>query len=309
MKNKFIILTLMSIITIGYCDISGVTYFNYSSDDGFGMKRTYFTYKNQISDDLTFTFQTDVGQVGTDNRWTAYLKKAQADWNVSNGVKVSMGLIGMNMFNIQEKTWGNRFVAKSALDTAGWGVASADMGIGMEFSLNLDQSEKNPLIVSLLLTNGEGYTNSDVDDNQKLSVQALYGEKRLDKNSGYNLGMVYSSVDDTENNTERVIGLFGGGAYGNFVAGAEFYVKTDEAGPLNETSSSYKSFYMNYDFSDSLGIFLRKDFNDPDEWFQITETEILMAGFIWTPTKGLAICPNIVDDGEQTFKMNFEFKF
>ncbi|PPR76983.1 MAG: hypothetical protein CFH06_01531, partial [Alphaproteobacteria bacterium MarineAlpha3_Bin5] len=36
-------------------------------------------------------------------RWTAYLKKAQLDWKVNDGMKISMGMIGMNMFNIQEK--------------------------------------------------------------------------------------------------------------------------------------------------------------------------------------------------------------
>ena len=37
------------------------------------------------------------------------------------------------MFNVQEKTWGNRFVAKSALDNAGWS-SSADLGIGFSKS-------------------------------------------------------------------------------------------------------------------------------------------------------------------------------
>ena len=31
-------------------------------------------------------------------------------------MKLCMGLIGRNMCNIQEKTWGNRFVAKTALE-------------------------------------------------------------------------------------------------------------------------------------------------------------------------------------------------
>jgi hypothetical protein len=79
----------------------------------------------------------------------------------------------------------------------------------------------------------------------------------------------------------------------------------------NGTDSFNKSIYMNYDFSDVLGTFVRKDFNDPDEWVSNDEIEILMAGFIWIPTEGLAICPNINNskDGEETFKINFEFKF
>ena len=115
--------------------ISGVTFFEYHSGDldkanekhGFKLSRAYLTYKNDISDELSFKFQTDVGQVANDNRWTAYLKKAQLDWKMNNGMKISLGLIGMNMFNVQEKTWGNRFIEKTALDFAGWS-SSADLG-------------------------------------------------------------------------------------------------------------------------------------------------------------------------------------
>ena len=37
---------------------------------------------------------------------TMYLKKAQLDWKLNDKAKLSIGLIGMNMFNIQEKTLG-----------------------------------------------------------------------------------------------------------------------------------------------------------------------------------------------------------
>ena len=90
MKN-----TLLIITSFGYLfsnGISGVAYFEHS-DDAFSLSRTYLTYKNSISDELSFQFQTDVGQIGDDDRLTAYLKKAQLDWKVLDGTKVSMGLI------------------------------------------------------------------------------------------------------------------------------------------------------------------------------------------------------------------------
>ena len=311
MKNNLII--LMSITSIAYCDISGVTYFNYSSDDGFGMKRTYFTYKNQISDELTFKFQTDVGQEpvdedgdSQDSRWWGYLKKAQLDWKVSDNMKVSMGLIGMNMFNVQEKTWGNRFVAKSALDNAGWS-SSADLGIGFSKSFGDISS-------SLLMTNGEGYKTSVVDDNQKLSLQVLYGEKRLDKNSGYNAGIVYSTEDwspetdgpdEIPGGTETVTGFFGGWSNNNLVAGVEYYTKD------NGTDASLMSVSMNYILANNLTMYIRQDNKDPDIDMDNDEEDTTMAGFVWTPTKGLSICPNInkMKIGDETFKVNFEFKF
>jgi len=183
MKKMQLAVLMFCFSSLALGDISGVSYFSFS-EDGFELKRTYFTYKSQISEDLSFKFQTDIGSNSpVDNRWIVYLKKAQLDWKVNDGMKMSMGMIGMNMFNIQEKTWGNRFLSKSALDLAGWS-SSADLGIG--FYKNYGK-----LSTSLLLTNGEGYKNSDVDGKNKVSLQAVYGEKRLDKNAGYNFGLVY----------------------------------------------------------------------------------------------------------------------
>ena len=157
--------------------ISGVSYFEFS-DNKFSLSRTYFTYKNTISDDLLVTFQTDVGQAG-DDRLSAYLKKAQLDWKVSENINLSMGLIGLNMFNVQEKTWGNRFVYKSAMDQ--WGFSSsADLGFGITHKLG-------PVSANLLITNGEGFKNMNPDDKNKVSLQLVMGETNLNKNNGYNV--------------------------------------------------------------------------------------------------------------------------
>ena len=144
--------------------INGVTYFKYS-EDAFSLSRTYFTYKKTISDELSYTVQTDVGKVGNDDRWTTYLKKAQLDWKVKDGMKVSIGLIGMNMFNVQEKTWGNRFVDKSAMDANKWS-SSADLGLAITKDFGI-------IVANLMFTNGEGYTHMDVDENSKISLQLL----------------------------------------------------------------------------------------------------------------------------------------
>ena len=108
------------------------------------------------------------------------------------------------MFNVQEKTWGNRFVYKSAMDR--WGFSSsADLGFGITHKLG-------PISANLLITNGEGYKESVVDNESNISIQILYGEKRLDKNDGFNMGLVYSRLEDV-----IVTGLFGGWASENIV--------------------------------------------------------------------------------------------
>ena len=59
MKNKFVILLLT--LSLSYAKFSGVTYFEY--EDNFSLSRTYFTYKTDISEELSFKFQTDVGEI------------------------------------------------------------------------------------------------------------------------------------------------------------------------------------------------------------------------------------------------------
>ena len=293
-----IIMFCFSSLVLG--DISGVSYFSFS-EDGFELKRTYFTYKSQISEDLSFKFQTDIGSNSpVDNRWIVYLKKAQLDWKVNDGMKMSMGMIGMNMFNIQEKTWGNRFLSKSALDLAGWS-SSADLGIG--FYKNYGK-----LSTSLLLTNGEGHKNSDVDGKNKVSLQAVYGEKRLDKNAGYNFGLVYSTLDPDPGEAQKVQGIFGGWSNGTALGGIEVYTMQE-----GDIDAFLMSLSVNYALTDNLTMFVRQDNEDPntENGTSADEEDLTMAGFIWSPAKGLKICPNVPDlnASNPTFRVNFEFKF
>ena len=292
---KTYITLLFITFSISYANISGVAYFEF--EDSFSLSRTYFTYKTDISDELSFKLQTDVGRLDTgvdDDRWTVYLKKAHLDWKVNSDMKISMGMIGMNMFNVQEKTWGNRFLKKSAMDEYKFS-ASADLGFAITQKLG-------PVTASVLMSNGEGYKESDVDDENKISVQFVMGEKKLNKQDGYNLGLVYSTLEDV-----TVTGFFGGWARNGLRIGIENNSEDDD-GITNDLTS----IYANYKINDSLSAFARMD--DVERNNDGNAEEETMAGLIWTPTKGLDICVNstsqtINNVTEDTAKLNFQFKF
>ena len=300
MKNY--ILTLLLTFSLSYANISGVAYFQY--EDSFALSRTYFTYKTDISDELSFKFQTDVGaidnaetsvdgeDVDNDDRWTAFLKKAQLDWRVNSNMKISMGMIGMNMLNVQEKTWGNRFLYKSAMDKYGFS-ATADLGFAI--------SRKDGNVTSsFMLSNGEGYKESQVDDKNKISVQVVLGPTTLKNNDDYNFGLVYSKVED-----EKVTGFFSGWVREKIIAGFEYNTKDN-----GSTTDDLISIYANYDINDELTAFVRVDSFDEDTDTIGGETDVQMLGVIWSPTKGLDICPNMIStDVDDVFKMNFQFKF
>jgi len=347
MKKITIILTFLTAL---FCDgFSGVSYFEYHTGDGdeyyethgFKLSRVYLTYKKTVSDQLSFKFQVDVGKLdnidtidhlgnvatySNDDRWTVFLKKAQLDWKLKEDLKLSMGMIGLNMLNVQEKTWGHRFVEKSALDLAQWSVA-ADLGIGISKQFTEDFS------ASLLLTNGEGYKESDNDNYEKISVQLLYGEGQLDKNDGYNCGLVYSTLDKDENlssttvtekSTDIVLGAFGGWAGNGLRIGFEYHTSEhDNFDSASNYTGSLSSVYLTYAINDNLSVIARTDDRQPNDLDVTDDSSTDIFGLIWTPVKDLSICPNVTkttrwspynlnsvgDDSVSDVALNFQFKF
>tara|TARA_Y100001970_G_C14142573_1_gene808016 strand:- start:502 stop:1488 length:987 start_codon:yes stop_codon:yes gene_type:complete len=317
---------------------------------GFELNRVYLTYKNKISDKASFKFQADMQNTNEEEKtaYYMYIKKAQFDLKVADGAKLMIGMQGMNMFNVSEKTWGNRFLSKSALDINKWS-ASADLGVGAKLSMGCPFIESNKISGSLLVTNGEGYKSTSSDNNEKISFQALYGEERLDKKDGFNVGAVYSTLtyDEVEadidegieaksGGTGTVMGGFSGFAGFGAKVGLEYHMGTDldnEYKKINGdkirygSSSTLMSVYANYSLSfiDGLSLFGRYDMVDLGNADDATSDDIneedednvstMMAGVIYNCTDGLTFSPHIVQTTEGTgdpmmdFKVLFQLKF
>ena len=361
--KKIMVLTIFTMASMMFAEgsISGVSYFGYSmynmnadlEDDkerGFELNRVYLTYKNKISDKASFKFQADMQNKNEIEKtaYYMYIKKAQFDLKVADGAKLMIGMQGMNMFNVSEKTWGNRFISKTALDMNKWS-ASADLGVGAKLSMGCPFIESNKISGSLLVTNGEGYKSTSSDNNEKISFQALYGEERLDKKDGFNVGAVYSTLtydsveavaddlttihDDEEvsakeGGTSTVMGGFAGFAGFGARVGLEYHIGTDldnEYKNSNDDKISYSSsstlmsFYANYSLSfiDGLSLFGRYDMvdlgNADDATSDINEGDednvsTMMAGVIYNCTDGLTFSPHIVQTTEGTGDPMMDFK-
>tara|TARA_Y100000590_G_C15642386_1_gene985512 strand:+ start:517 stop:1419 length:903 start_codon:yes stop_codon:yes gene_type:complete len=256
--------------------ISSKIYFDYThfpeSTEGFSVKRAYFTFKKKVSSDLSFTLQTDVNYKSEPKY--IYLKKANVSWENQLG-RWSIGVIGMNIFDVQEKTWGNRFIEKSSMDHNKYS-SSADLGIG--YNRNLSQS----ISLSTLLTNGGGYKYSENDKYKKLSIQMVLGEKNLIKNNGFNYGGAFSFEPFHKDSSTSVIGLFAGYSSDDFRGGLEYnQIKVDE-------SSSIISGYVTWKYSNKASLFGRIDSYNNRE----NSDPYLLLGLIYNPAKGLNIAPN-----------------
>jgi len=325
---KKILLSLLLTIIYTQGTFSGLTYFDYTydltedaeNDDGFGLKRVYFTYKQDLSENISYKFQTDVGQLEVGGlegikktQFVAYLKKAQLDWETLHG-KFTFGMQGMNIFNVTEKTWGFRFLQKSAIDKYKLS-SSADMGIKYA-------GKFNKLNYSIMVTNGSGYKQSENDQYKKTSIQVVYGEKKLVKNDGFNIGLSFASEPyyhtETEKAATMLLSVYSGYAANGLRIGAE-YDRYRDVG--EDISRQIIAGYISYELSGKIeGIFYIDNF-DSDVYYNGNENEDLIrktdliVGVNYKPEKGLTIAPNLriskPDDGHENtmLMLNFEFKF
>ncbi len=312
MKYLIILLTYISISIAADGKISGVTYFNYTNAEeksAFNFQRQYFSYGVNVSDNVSFKVVFDVGRTNKveeeDERLVTFLKKAQIDYKTSYG-KLSLGIIGMNTYTIQEKNWGYRFIEKSAIDKYKFS-STADLGIGFSRVL------VNQLKMSLQVVNGEGYKNPQSDKYHKIAFNSTYGEHNLVKNSGFNAGVVYTT-EQTDDKPNSMASLFGGFAGMGLRLGGQFNMLKKDG-----IESQIISVSSNYSMTDKLDAFVRYDMFDPntdeiDGWKD--NSTYLIAGIQLSCGNGLLVAPNIrVEsyeddlDSATEYKINFQFKF
>ena len=315
MKHLVIILSIFAMAIGADTKIGGTTYFDYTSgkDDAdestsaFNFKRQYISFSGQASDDIKYKFVVDVGATnklsGEDTRLTAFLKKAQIDYKTSFA-NISMGVIGTNTYGVQEKNWGYRFIEKSSMDLYGFS-STADIGIGFSKSFTDD------LNMSLQMVNGEGYKSPQSDKYHKISLNATYGEAKLHKNDGYNVGLVYST-EGSDDDPTNVTSLFGGYAANGLRLGVENATKTK--GDLTESITSISA---NYGIKDNMDVFVRYDMYDPNADMDEDGRSYMITGVVFNCGNGLSMAPNMgitsyedADaDSETEYKLNIQYKF
>lgn len=305
-------LVLTTLLSAGEFKINGDTHFNYNFEDAennaFHISRAYLSIQKKVSNEISYKFQADVGSGGATD-YTIYLKNAKLDWKTSFG-KLTFGLQGMNMFKIQEDTWGYRFIEKSVMDKNKYS-SSADLGIGWQKTFGV-------LTPSIMITNGTGYKKVEDDQYKKLSLRLLYGESKLKK--GLNAGVVVSTESEdytittgtTETGSTLVIGGFGGFASGGLRVGAEYAMKSEKMEA--DKGAQILSVYGNYKVSKNLSGFGRFDLVDPDTDTDADGHNYLILGLNYQPEKVFYIAPNVkmkmpeTGDAETTYQVNFRFK-
>ncbi len=325
---RFAKLLIIMVLVFGVADLinakektpgkfSGLVFydFTYEPDNGpktneFELHRVYLTYQHKLADNLSYKFQVDVGRLSksSDVRMVTYLKNAKVDWKTELGTLI-FGLQGMNVFNVQEKTWGLRFIEKSAMDQRKFS-SSADLGVGYGNKIG-----KN-LHFTTIISNGSGYKKPEIDKYKKISTQLVFGEKKLVKKDGFNIGGVFTfepyEVDSVTTKSKTLFGVFGGYAKKAIRVGAEFDQLRE---PGSDVTKRIISLYASYTLHKSVEGFARLDMYDPNTNAGDNAINYVIAGFCYQPVKGLCLAPNLrytkpqSGDSAALYKLNFEYKF
>jgi len=300
------VIILISTLTFAFAyngSITGLTYFDYTREadtTAFNFERQYFNYDIQMSNEVNFKVVFDVDRTNQvtdslnnnieDTRLAVFLKKAQIDYRCE-WFKTSFGLITTNTYGVQEKNWGFRFIKKSAMDKNKF-VKTADLGVS--FSKNII----NDLNIGIQYLNGEGYKSPELNSIQKLNLNINYGEINLSKNSGLNLGMVYSTDLTEDSSRVTLFSIYTGFSIKKIRFGAEFDILDDK---------ELTSIYLNYSLSRQIDLFSRYDVLSEDS----KKDKYIISGLVFDCENGLLISPNIQKSNEDdlVYKLNFQFKF
>lgn len=163
-KNTLLLYVLLFITTqsFGQGTPSVKIFANYNADTEsdfkeFEIKRSYLGYSYKFDDKFSAKITFDVGSNSGGSAYTSFLKIASVNWKASENMSLNFGMIGTKNFKFMEKSWGKRYVEKSALDQYKW-ASSADAGISGIYRV----TEK--IIVDAQLINGEGYKKSQTSD-------------------------------------------------------------------------------------------------------------------------------------------------
>ena len=159
------LLTVISVnAQVGKPSVKVFSNFNYnlSTEEGetafkeFEIKRAYLGYSYKIDEQFSTKITFDVGNNESGSAYTAFLKIASLKWKNSDKLTINVGMVGTKNFKFMEKSWGRRYIEKSAQDKYKW-ANSADLGVTADYKIS------DNLAIDAQILNGEGYKKAQDD--------------------------------------------------------------------------------------------------------------------------------------------------
>lgn len=255
-----------------------------SSVSEFELKRAYFGYEYNLSNEFSGKLTFDIGNPGVgSHEMAAYIKNAYIQYKKGD-IAVQFGLISTTSFKTMEKLWGNRYIEKSFQDAYKFN-SSADLGINVKYSVT------DWLAADVMIQNGEGYKKLQGDDQFRsgLGVTLTPVDQLLIR--GY-----YDFMGTTNSQTTAS----GAIAYitDKVTAVAEYNLQQNVWNTAGKDWSGF-SVYANARIADATKVFARYDMlgsttieGESANWNNAKDGGLIMAGLEYQPVRGLKIAPN-----------------
>lgn len=309
------LLTVISVnAQVGKPSVKVFSNFNYnlSSEEGetafkeFEIKRAYLGYSYKIDEQFSTKITFDVGNNESGSAYTAFLKIASLKWKNSDKLTLNVGMVGTKNFKFMEKSWGRRYIEKSAQDKYKW-ANSADLGVTADYKIS------DNLAIDAQILNGEGY--KKVQDDSGLFRGGLGVTYKISTNLALRLHQDIiprsTYTDSTDSQYISTASLAYSGT--NFSLGYEASLKQNADNIIADEEKSLMSIYGSYKLNEDYTLFARYD----DATETAKEGSYTIYGIERQMTKGVTVALNMqswtdATDGseaENTLYLNLEYKF
>ena len=272
----------------------------------FEIKRSYLGYSYQINDNFSTKITFDVGSNSGGSSYTAFLKIASLKWKASDKLTLNLGMVGAKNFKFMEKTWGRRYIEKSAQDKYKW-ANSADAGVTADYKIS------DNLAIDAQILNGEGY--KKVQDDSGLFRGGLGITYNISTNLALRLHQditprsTYTDTTDSQYISSASIAYSGT----NFSLGYEASLMKNADNIIEDEEKSLMSIYGSYKLNEDYTLFARYD----DATETANEGSYTIYGIERQMTKGVKVALNMQSwteaadgsEAENTLYLNLEYKF
>lgn len=276
--------------------------------NGFQLRRVYFTYDNDISENFTSRFRLEADQTAntSDGKVGVFVKDAYLTWkNIFNGSDLTFGIQPTMVIENADADWGHRFLEKTILDLRGI-VSSRDIALSLKGKFDSDGVFKYWVMI------GDGSGNKPETDKYKrfyahlqynpvknLSV-TLYGD--LKSKPAVTDPQSNSTANSTLSNNDLTYALLlGYKEKDNFSVGAEVFLNTTQNGIrsssiVKDRNGIGVSFFGSYNFSQQLSAVGRFDYFDPNTNtdFKGDSRNWFIFSLNYKPVDKITISPNVI---------------
>lgn len=261
------------------------------SNTGFALRRGMLGYDYRFTEQLSARMLLDVTAKSNGSDYTAHLRDAYLRYKHTL-FTVSVGQTATALFNLQEATWGRRYVQKSLQDLNGFG-SSTDLGI----LLTITPSKTVQVDVGVF--NGEGYRTTQKDSTLRVSLGATFVPISGFKLRVYADHLANNSGANPQGEAQSTYNAFLSYTYGSFKLSAEYNHQKNK-GRQAHANYSGVSIYGDYKVDDKITAFARWDkvssknrIGATSDVLGKSDGSLYVIGGEYLCMKGIRISPNI----------------